>query len=462
MVVVFPLLHQQPVLGLVAFAAVAAVALAAQSLAYPLALGLLPSALFALIGSDPLPSGAVVDLVFAWTVIGVLLWLTRRGAADRGQLLRFTMPAVPVLLSFVLVGVMIARLGASPAATFGGQKVQLFIVGAITVLIGGLIVGRDRRDFDLFVGLTLAVSTVAAGVLFVQLVGGQATAAFTGRFSIAGSDPITLGREAGVGLLLAMYLITASRTLLVRMAALVALPLLAVGIVATGGRGPVVGVVLGLIVFFALVGRDPVSRRRLPLTLVGALAAVVLVSQFVPGDAISRALSVLTGTGAGVSSDGRSQLWSQALQTFSTHPFAGVGTGGFASVNPTNLYPHNLLLEVGSELGLVGFVPLLGILLTGVATLAGNYRAALGQDQARAALVLALFVAAFMNAMFSGDLATNGDLWLALGLGIGMAQRSSTSTGETALPPRPEAGLSHRSSGAARRALPRPVHGSSR
>ncbi len=422
----FPLIRQ-PAVGLAAVAVIPAIALAARSLAFPLALGLLPSPLFALIGSDPLPKGAVVDIVLVWTALGILLWSARRGADSRGQLFGTTLSAIPVLLSFVLVGVLIARLGASPASSYGGHKLELFLTGAITVLIAGMIVGRNHEDFDLYVGLTLGVATLAAGVLFVQLAGGQATAAFTGRFSLAGTDPITLGRQAGVGLLLAMYLVTSSRTLWVRMGALSALPLLAVGIVASGGRGPVVGVVLGLIVFFAFVGQDPVSRRRIPLTLVGALAAVVLVSQFVPGEAVNRALSVVTGTGSGVSSNGRSDLWSQAIQAFGAHPFVGLGTGGFASVNPENLYPHNLLLEVGSELGLVGLVPMIGIIMTGGATLVGNWQRSVDLGRARAALVIALFVAAITNAMFSGDLSTNGDVWLALGLGVGLSHSWSRS-----------------------------------
>lgn len=420
-ILLFPLLRQ-PTIALALVAVVPAVALAARSVAYPLALGLLSSPVFAIIGYDPLPSGAVVDIGFAWTALGILLWFTRRHVASRGEILTATRPAIPVLLSFVLVGVMIARLGASADAGYGGHKLQLFIVGGITVLIAGVIVGRDRKDFDLLVVLTLLVSTLAAAVLFVQLAGGQATAAFSGRFTIAGSDPISLGRQAGVGLLVAMYLVTSSRTLWVRMGALASLAPLAVGIVASGGRGPVVGVVLGLIVLFAFLGKDPVSRRRIPLTLVGALVAAVLVSQFVPGQAVNRALSVLTGTGAGVSSDGRSQLWSVALQTFSAHPFLGAGTGGFGAINPQYLYPHNLLLEVASELGLVGFIPLLGILITGAMTLVGNCRGALNHDRARGALVVALFVAALANAMFSGDISANGDVWLTLGLGVGMAQ----------------------------------------
>lgn len=431
-----PLLRQPlAVLGLVA--ALIAATLAARSVAYPLALRLLAAPVFAIIGSDPLPGGSVVIITAAFTALGVVLWLARPHVVSRGKLLTAAWSGVPVLLSLILVGVMVSQLGASASSHYGGRKLELFIVGPIVGLIAGVIVGRDREDFDLYVGLTLLLSTFAAAVLFVQLAGGQAAAVYTGRFSIAGSDPITLGRMAGVGLLLGMYLLTSSKLLWLRICALGSLPLLAVGIVASGGRGPVVGVVLGLIVLLTLLGQDQESRRRIPLILVGGLLAAVLVSQVVPGQAVNRALSVLTGTGAGVSSNGRSALWHQAFQAFGAHPFTGVGTGGFAAINPENMYPHNMLLEVASELGLAGLVPMLGIILTGAATLLGNWRRAnvRGHDRARPALVAALFVAALANAMFSGDLSLNGDVWLALGLGVGMTQLSSRSGPESRAEP---------------------------
>ena len=42
---------------------------------------------------------------------------------------------------------------------------QLFLAGPITVLIAGIVVGQDRQDFDLYIGLAVAISAFAAGVL---------------------------------------------------------------------------------------------------------------------------------------------------------------------------------------------------------------------------------------------------------------------------------------------------------
>lgn len=430
--VLFLPLTQRPLIGFAAVGAAVAVALALRSPAYPLALSALPAAVFALTGANPFPSGVVVVLAFAWMSLAVAFRLLRRPGSSIELLGGRVVTAAPVVFSLILTAVMLAGLGDSAAAGYGGDKVELFVTANLAVLVTATMVGADRKDFDLYLGLTLAVASISAGVLFIEVASGDANAAYAGRYTISGTDPITLGRQAGVGLLVALYLLVASRAVLLRICALSALPLLTVALVATGGRGPVVGVAVGMIAFFALAGADPVSRRRLPLTILGGLVAVVLVSQLVPGQATNRALSVLTGTGAGLSSNGRSELWSQASSAFDTHPLLGLGTGGFAAVNPANVYPHNLVLEVAAELGLAGLIPLLGALVGGLAILIGTWRRAAAQDRARPALIIALFVAALANAFFSGDITINSQLWLTMGLAVGLARSLRTESGAAA------------------------------
>ena len=84
----------------------------------------------------------------------------------------------------------------------------------------------------------------------------------------------------------------------------------------------------------------------------GLLAAVVVVPLLVPGSALGRALSAIVGGSSGLSTNGRAQLWAQAFDLLGKHPFLGVGTGGFAALN-AEPYPHNILLEAGSELGIL-------------------------------------------------------------------------------------------------------------
>jgi O-antigen ligase len=143
----------------------------------------------------------------------------------------------------------------------------------------------------------------------------------------------------------------------------------------------------------------------------------------VPGSALGRAFSTIIGSASGLSSNGRSQLWSLAIATFSQHPWLGLGTGSFASLNTGLLYPHNILLEVASELGVFGAAAMVAILIGFVGALSDCWRRSTGPDRLMASLLIALFLTALVNACFSDPIQGNGEVWLWGGLAIGMSAR---------------------------------------
>jgi O-antigen ligase len=88
------------------------------------------------------------------------------------------------------------------------------------------------------------------------------------------------------------------------------------------------------------------------------------------------------------------------------------------------VYPHNLLVEVGAELGILGLILLVGAVFAAVRMLAATRRSLVEGVSTRASLVIAMFVMAVTNSMLSGDIPTNSSLWLAMGVGLGLsAQR---------------------------------------
>jgi len=57
----------------------------------------------------------------------------------------------------------------------------------------------------------------------------------------------------------------------------------------------------------------------------------------------------------------RFEMWNQAIQDFLKSPIWGIGTAGFAVkiggiFQTNNIYPHNIILEVGAENGFVGLI----------------------------------------------------------------------------------------------------------
>src|SRR5919202_917592 len=148
--------------------------------------------------------------------------------------------------------------------SYATLKIELFVTGNLIVLVAGLLLARHRGDFDLFVLLLLAVAALSALLLVKQLLSGQAIAEVGGRYSISPQEnPIFLGRRSSDGIIIALFLLLTGDTGGTRLLCLAAIPFLSVALLASGSRGPVLGLIVGALVLLALVVRDAVTRRRL-------------------------------------------------------------------------------------------------------------------------------------------------------------------------------------------------------
>jgi O-antigen ligase len=411
-------LIQRPTVGFALVALVAAVALAARSVAYPVALAGLPALVVGLTGSNPFPKGGITLLMFAWTMLAVLLAIVND--ADGGLPLRL-LASPALVLTVLLIAWLLVRLVGSPGYDYGRTKLQLFTFVNVAALVGGLAIGRSRRHFALFAQVMLALAVANSLVLAKQLAGGGAQQVAANRFVIASSyDPIGFGRAMGFGLLISIALLLSGSALWLRVTALASVPVLGLAIMASGSRGPVLGLVAGAVVLGACAMRSREARRRLLWIAPAAGVGGVLVTQLVPGQSITRVFSFLTGHGSDTRGEDRLALYHLAWRAFADHPLAGIGTGGFASIGGKLYeYPHNLLLEVGAELGLPGALLFLGLIGVGVVTALRMVRS--GTRRIDASFALGLLVFAVLNSMFSGDITGNGDIWLAIGLATGMS-----------------------------------------
>jgi O-antigen ligase len=421
--VAFPTLFK-PELAIGLCLAVGVAFLASRSVAYPLGLWALPGVLLGLAGNS-VPSGSTQYFLVGWLGLSLLLAMVR----EEHVLPLRVLLAGPVLLTIGLAVVMLARLGSSADESYGSYKLQLFLAENVTFLVAGIVVARARRHLDLWLGLSLATMAAGSLVLLRKLLSGEATDVLPGRLALyAEGGPISLARGAATGILLAVFLLLASRQAWRRTAALAVIPVLGVAFIGAGSRGPVVGLAAGLLILLALTLGDRVSRRRLLLLGVAVVVSAVLIPQLVPGQNISRSLSVLVGqsgqdVGGGDLSNGRLQLWNMAWHSFGEHPLLGLGTGGFASVSPVGIYPHNVFLEAAAEYGILGLVLVAGLVAFAFFHAGRAWSASEGGDRHHAALVLAYLGAAVVNAQFSGDFTNNGEIWLGAGLALGLLQR---------------------------------------
>jgi len=327
--------------------------------------------------------------------------------------------------TIALAALMLARLPASGDYSYGVNKIELFVLIGVLPYVVGVVVGFVRRDLELFFRVYVAMAVAAALYSSYQLATGTANQVFSDRYSLDASiDVIGLGRTMGEVSLILLFLIVRAGTLRKRAVLALALAPVAVTFISSGSRGPVIGLAVALPSVLLWRAASPAIARRLAWSMVavGGLAVVAVIA-FVPPEATQRSLSIFQTTQE-TGDTSRIVLWGEAMHAFSSdlmHTLVGVGTGGYASIATTGaLYPHNIVLEIGSELGILGLLAFAAFVISVVVRLL-RLIARGGESAGWSGLLLTLFVFSLVNAQFSGDVPYNSGLWLWGGLASGLA-----------------------------------------
>ena len=318
----------RPTIAVVLLLSPLAVILARRSIAYPVGIAGIPTLVIAILGRDPFPHGVITATFFGWTFLAIAFALL---AGEQRLPLRLLITG-PVMFSVLLAIALLARLPASLSPGYGSTKLQLFLLQNLIVIIAGTLIAQRRWHLERLLYVELLLAGAIGVVLLWHLARGDAQNVFANRYTISAQEnPIQLGRESADGLIIAIYAVLSATRASTRIAAAALLPVLVVTLLSSGSRGPVLGALVGLVTLFAVLARDRSARRRLLLIAVAGGAATVLATQLVPGQSIQRSLSFLAGSGSGLNSNGRSQLWSEAWSHFLAHPVLGLGTGSFSA-----------------------------------------------------------------------------------------------------------------------------------
>ena len=126
--------------------------------------------------------------------------------------------------------------------------------------------------------------------------------------------------------------------------------------------------------------------------------------------------------------------WRQSLALFSERPLVGGGTGGFAwfvSGTDAREYPHNILLELATETGIVGLTILACLMLLIVQNLLSALHVSAligGFNRSLLVTLFAILTFELAGAMLSGDLNDGRGLWALFGVIIAVSRRVSLLT----------------------------------
>jgi O-antigen ligase len=325
----------------------------------------------------------------------------------RATLRRVTTVSGAVLGWAAFTGFVACSLAWSSNPGYGVWKLGVF--GA-TGLLPGLLARSMTASGRPFTWKPLGVA--GAVYLLAAVLLAREWPAYPGRAALPGGNPIWLARGAVVAAIAVMARRewwAPLRVALVGIAAYL--------VFASGSRGPIIAalVVAGAAVGYRLV--SALRQVRLPRSFalgVGLVMTVVILAALGALDSVDRLRQSRLVEGFSLTAIARDEnvlsrgvAVRSAIETFQDHPVLGAGLGGFAE-SGARQYPHNLVVEVAAESGLIGVALLL---------LAVALSARVRRGDGTGSLLLAFYG---LSALMSGDLGTNA-AFAAVGLAPSLA-----------------------------------------
>ena len=335
----------------------------------------------------------------------------------RGSLLY--LPGIrAVYAAGILVLWMAASLAWSPSQIYASQKLAETAAGNVWCLIAtAMIMSSSRVRVWRFLILLLAFGVVTALDYTISSITAPAGARV--------DYYLVLGRLCGLAALVAftLWLHSPSRSLQGPIL-LAAFAICGYVLLKGGGRNPTIAVAVPILMPLLLTFRLPrgeliISRSLLPslgvVAVLTAFLAYLVISDVDSLRTLQRFDSLASRIEAGESANPRVELWRYAVDRWNERPLVGHGVGAWPVLlysRDERHYPHNLILELLVELGVVGLALFAALVLV----LARRVSLRRLREDPAMMLAVMLCINAFINAMTSGDISDNRNLFAMLGL----------------------------------------------
>jgi O-antigen ligase len=353
----------------------------------------------------------------AWRV---MVWF---GPFGHGQIRTFFSRQINQLLAYAVFAALVtASYFYTSAPEYGGSKLLRFLLIGTLLFIAPFLVILNEEDFRRFARLFVGFSAVTAIQLVFNL---------ESRSADAENDITRIGAGwlMGMAILILLFYPLSRNRRLQRALLIFLLPLFLIGLMASAARGPMVAVSIAVLIGVARLLKEGKLRVLTALFLlfilvIGIGGAYLVLRQFDLGKYTAKAgeLESLFTQGSSSGSAGkRVDFYRATLAALPYQPLIGTGIGSWSTFyyrNDQRNYPHNLLLEIAFEEGLIGltaFLILLGLVAAAIIRMLRTSRShflVLGQ----------LVLYCLIISLFSGDLDDNRLLWLWIGVTLSICR----------------------------------------
>lgn len=329
---------------------------------------------------------------------------------------------LPLLVVLIALDMAIAFMYGT-RSSYGVLKIVRFVSLNAFFFFGIVLFARPEAKLVSFLKYTALIGLVYALVALAGMLWGDPLAMY------GWNNRIWFSRSLGLTLILFYYFWGTGEHRRYGYLILIGLFLLALMFL-NASRGPVIALFVALL-SFEIFDFSGISwkKRGVNMLILSALFYIVFWSNSPLTQPLENAaerndqminITEKFNSDAGGTGNERVIIWKDTLGMIQEHPVLGIGTGSFHTVVPYKpdepyRYPHNLILEVIVEQGIPGFLLWLGF---GVITVVLCFRGMVRQTRGQRLYLISLAILVFgmANAMLSGDITDNPNIFVAAGL----------------------------------------------
>jgi len=347
--------------------------------------------------------------------------------------IKFVIPTKQVLFPYFMIIILgFISLLYTPAPLYGTDKFLRFLTITSTALFLPFFLFQSekaiRRFFIMFIilAISMVIDIFSKGLKPNEI-------SFVTAF---GSNYLALGRILGIAIIIVFfYFVFSARNFFSKLTFLLLIPIFLFGVFISGGRGPIVALTISIFTIFlyesfnllknALVLMKIKKDNLKSLIFIWAIIiiAVFLIIYFHDFfTTIFYRFKILT-EGDCKSATERLMRFEKAIESLLSFPqiITGLGIGGFSVYfagfdDIRGDYPHNIFLEVGSELGIFGLIAIIYLIFSSFLKIIYQIKNEQVNNKIFYYTLLALFIFMLINSSISGDINDNRLLFTIIGL----------------------------------------------
>jgi O-antigen ligase len=350
--------------------------------------------------------GSLIDLTVV--LVLVLVWSMGRAFSNKSSIVlpREFLFYVPLLFMMLL------SLLYTPDLSGGIDKTARFFIICGVAILGPFAVlttpARLKRFF-----WTLLMAGMIASAMSLPMLGGRE------RLTAPGGDTIQLGHVAAVGIAIVWFGLMPGRKLLVRLILYGCIAVLAVALVGSGSRGPIIA--LGTVILISIWHRRRVGftvpQLLFDFAFIFGIGILFLPFVHIPEESTDYLGRLLSFKSTAAYMGPRAGLLQFGWKLTLAHPITGVGIGGFPVLyTGIGNWPHSIPLEIGSELGLLAALSFCCLLFLALKTALKEFLSGDDDSQTIRNLMFCFIVIVTVGMLNTGNLNDNRQLWTALSL----------------------------------------------